>query len=39
MDPFPCHLGSLVCKILATRLHPCQVPELEQIISPHYAAG
>lgn len=38
-DPFPCHLASLVCNIPATILWPCQLPEPEQIMSPHYSAG
>lgn len=38
-EPFPRHLGSLVWKILATGLQPCQLSSLKQIISPHYAVG
>lgn len=35
-DLCPCHL---FCNIPATSIHPCQLPEPGEIISPHYTAG
>lgn len=36
-DPCCCHLGSLLYNIPATIIHPWQLPEPAEIISPHYA--